>query len=67
MSFFDIRKIEPFVAVFFALIAISVLLTTSDETELGRLASLFGLIFLFISVLSILLERILFGEIQADQ
>jgi len=66
LSLPNIRKVEPFVAIFFVLITVSVLLLTSDEVELGRTISLLGLIFFVIGVLSISLERILSGEIQNE-
>lgn len=61
MSLSYVRRVEPFVVVFFALVTISVLLLTSDEVELGRIASLLSLVFLVLGVLSISLERVMYG------
>lgn len=66
MSKVDFRKFEPFVAISFVLIAFSILFLTSDEFELGKLLVILGFFSLVLGVISISLERILFGEIQAD-
>jgi len=62
----DLKKIEPYAAIFFVLIAISFLLLTSQEIELGRAVSMVGLFFLILAVFAVFLERILYGEIQIE-
>jgi len=66
MSLSELKRIEPFVAISFALFAVSFLLLTSEEVELGRAVSQIGFFFLILGIASIFLERVLYGEIQTD-
>lgn len=66
MSISDLKRIEPYAAIFFILIAISFLLLTSQEIEVGRAVSLAALFFLILAVLAVLFERVLYGEIHVE-